>query len=82
LNLSSRSADHAFGADVPAAGGETRQVLYKGPFARATADGGHVFERGKRTAVPAAVWNQLRHGPTAEQFLFFESGQPTGCPTR
>jgi hypothetical protein len=49
-----------------------RQVLYKGPFARATADGGHVFERGKRTAVTPAVWDQLRLGPTAEQFLFFD----------
>lgn len=60
-------------------GGGERQVLYKGPFARATADGGHAFERGRRTSVSAAVWHQLRHGPTAEQFLFFEPGQGTGC---
>lgn len=58
---------------------ETRPVLYKGPFAKATADGGHVFERGKRVAVPVGVWEQLRLGPTAEQFLFFEPGQPTTC---
>jgi len=58
--------------------GETRQVLYKGPFARATADGGHSFERGKRVGVPAAVWEQLRLGPTAEQFLFFEPNTE-GC---
>jgi catechol 2,3-dioxygenase-like lactoylglutathione lyase family enzyme len=50
----------------------TRLLLYKGPFARATADGGHAFERGERVSVPAAVWEQLRLGPTAEQFLFFE----------
>lgn len=54
------------------AGSEMRQVLYKGPFARATADGGHAFERGRRVEVPLAVWKQLRHGPSAEQFLFFE----------
>ena len=51
---------------------ETRLLMYKGPFARATADGGHAFERGERVGVPAAVWEQLRLGPTAEQFLFFE----------
>lgn len=63
----------------PAPGGDgERLVLYKGPFARAVADGGYAFERGKRTAVPAAVWQQLRHGPTAEQFLFFET-TVTGC---
>lgn len=65
-------------APAPAAD-ETRFVLYKGPFARATADGGHAFERGVRTSVPAAVWERLRLGPTAEQFLFFEPGQ--GCGT-
>jgi len=53
---------------------EVRQVLYKGPFARAVADGGHAFERGRRTPVSAAVWEQLRLGPGAEQFLFFEPG--------
>ncbi|QEL14991.1 ArsI/CadI family heavy metal resistance metalloenzyme [Limnoglobus roseus] len=60
---------------------ETRQVLYKGPFATATADGGHAFHRGQRTTVPLAVWQQLRHGPSAEQFLFFEPGQPSACST-
>ncbi len=58
---------------------ELRQVLYKGPFARACADGGHVFERAQRTTVPADVWEQLRLGAGAEQFLFFEPGQATGC---
>jgi SAM-dependent methyltransferase len=59
--------------------GELRQVLYKGPFARAMADGGHQFERGKRVAVPSALWDQLRLGPTAEQFLFFEPGPMGAC---
>jgi catechol 2,3-dioxygenase-like lactoylglutathione lyase family enzyme len=60
---------------------ESRHVLYKGPFARATADGGHVFERGKRVAVSAALWEQLRLGPIAELFLFFEPGQMAACST-
>jgi hypothetical protein len=61
--------------------GETRQVLYKGPFAKARSDGGQTFERGKRVEVPLAVWQQLRHGTIAEQFLFFEPGQGAGCAT-
>jgi catechol 2,3-dioxygenase-like lactoylglutathione lyase family enzyme len=59
--------------------GEKRQVLYKGPFARIKADGGYLFERGQRVAVPQAMWQQLRRGATAEQFLFFEPGQKTEC---
>ena len=54
----------------PGAGGN---IATEG-VARATADGGHTFERGKRVRVPVAVWDQLRLGPTAEQFLFFEPG--------
>jgi extradiol dioxygenase family protein len=65
----------------PANPQETRQVLYKGPFARAKADGGYTFERGRRVKVPLGVWQQLRRGPTAEQFLFFEPGQGAGCST-
>jgi len=63
-----------FVAYTPVSGkdGETRLVLYMGPFAEATADGGWTFPRGKRVAVPAAVWHQLRLGSSAEQFLFFE----------
>lgn len=53
--------------------GEVRQVLYKGPFAEVTADGGHAFRRGERVRVPAALWRQLRLGAAAEQFLFFEA---------
>jgi catechol 2,3-dioxygenase-like lactoylglutathione lyase family enzyme len=61
------------------ADGETRQVLYKGPFARATADGGWEFPRGQRVTVPAAVWHGLRLGPAVEQFLFFEPGGVVTC---
>ncbi len=53
-------------------GDGTRGVLYKGPFAEATADGGWAFPRGRRVAVPDGVWRQLRLGAAAEQFLFFE----------
>ncbi len=54
--------------------GATRPVLYKGPFAQATADGGWVFPRGQRVLVPASVWHDLRLGPAAEQFVLFELG--------
>jgi catechol 2,3-dioxygenase-like lactoylglutathione lyase family enzyme len=64
---------------LPGADGETRQVLYKGPFARATADGGWTFSRGRRVTVPGSVWRQLRLGPSAEQFLFFEPGAGGTC---
>jgi hypothetical protein len=57
----------------------TRQVLYKGPFAEAAADGGHVFRRGERVSISAALWQQLRLGPGAEQFLFFEPGESRPC---
>jgi hypothetical protein len=59
--------------------GQTRQVLYKGPFAEATADGGWVLPRGRRVAVHASVWHGLRLGPAAEQFLFFEPGSGEPC---
>jgi len=59
--------------------GEPREVLYKGPFAEATADGGHTFRRGERVRVPAPVWEQLRRGPSAGQFVFFEPGAVGGC---
>jgi catechol 2,3-dioxygenase-like lactoylglutathione lyase family enzyme len=61
---------------------EMRKVLYKGPFAEAKADGGWAFPRGRRVEVPAAVWEQLRLGPGAEQFLFFEAdaGSSCSCP--
>jgi hypothetical protein len=61
--------------------GEMRQVLYKGPFAEVTADGGLLLPRGRRVTVPAAVWDTLRQSAAAEQFLFFEpdGSGPSGC---
>ena len=78
--MSVRPSNRTIATDAaPAGAGESRQVLYKGPFPRATADGGHTFERGKRVSVSAAVWEQLRLGPTAEQFLFFDPNQAATC---
>src|SRR5262249_41383922 len=70
-----------FVAHKPASGedGAMRLVLYKGPFAEASADGGWTFRRGERVAVPATVWHQLRLGASAEQFLFFEPEANCGC---
>jgi hypothetical protein len=64
---------------LPGATGETRQVLYKGPFCEVAADGGWNFVRGQRVTIPLAVWQQLRLGPGAEQFLFFEPAAACGC---
>jgi SAM-dependent methyltransferase len=63
----------------PSDAAETRQLLYKGPFAEAAVDGGHTFRRGERVTVPAALWQQLRLGAGAEQFLFFEPGEARTC---
>jgi len=52
---------------------EMRPVLYKGPFAQATVDGGYVLPRGRRVPVPMNVYEQLRLGSAAESFLFLES---------
>jgi catechol 2,3-dioxygenase-like lactoylglutathione lyase family enzyme len=54
------------------AGEDDRHVLYKGPFAEAVDEQGHVFPRGRRVAVSAATWDLLRRGAAAEQFLFLE----------
>lgn len=51
-------------------------VVYRGPF-RELADGsGRVFPRGEPVPVPAAVWESLRQGPAANQFVF--AAPPTG----
>jgi catechol 2,3-dioxygenase-like lactoylglutathione lyase family enzyme len=64
----------------PSAAGETREVIYKGPFREAADEAGRVYRRGERVAVPAATWDQLRQGAAAEQFLFLrpEDGS-CGC---
>jgi catechol 2,3-dioxygenase-like lactoylglutathione lyase family enzyme len=64
---------------TPQPNGDTRQILYKGPFIEATADGGWTFPRGQRVLVPASVWHDLRLSAAAEQFLFFEPGAATSC---
>jgi catechol 2,3-dioxygenase-like lactoylglutathione lyase family enzyme len=56
--------------------GAQRLVVYKGPFAQARADGEQVFRRGERTAVTTAVWDLLRQGDAAEQFLFLDPDAP------
>jgi catechol 2,3-dioxygenase-like lactoylglutathione lyase family enzyme len=61
--------------------GETRQVLYRGPFTHATIDGGRVFPRGQRITVPEEVWQNLHLGETAEQFLFIEPAAAGACST-
>lgn len=63
----------------PEEAGATRQVLYKGPFISASIDGGWEFRRGERVAVPERVWQQLRLGVSAEQFLFFEPDADGPC---
>jgi SAM-dependent methyltransferase len=64
----------------PAAGaGGARAVLYRGPFREATADGGRAFPRGVRVEVPPDVWERLRLGPSAEQFVFFGLGAESAC---
>jgi catechol 2,3-dioxygenase-like lactoylglutathione lyase family enzyme len=62
-----------------ASNGAVHLVLYKGPFRQATADGGWVFPRGRRVAVPEGVWRQLRAGSAAEQFLFAEPRGGGAC---
>jgi catechol 2,3-dioxygenase-like lactoylglutathione lyase family enzyme len=59
--------------------GERRRVLYKGPLAEVKADGGWNFQRGQRVALPLAAWNQLRLGPSADQFVFFDASESTSC---
>jgi hypothetical protein len=56
----------------PCAAGKMREVIYKGPFREAADEGGRVYPRGARVAVPAATWDLLRQGAAAEQFLFLQ----------
>jgi catechol 2,3-dioxygenase-like lactoylglutathione lyase family enzyme len=51
------------------------EVIYRGPFRQTRDDQGNVYERGRRVAVPAAVWALLRQGTQAEHFVFVEPGQ-------
>ncbi|MBY0525371.1 MAG: VOC family protein [Gemmataceae bacterium] len=49
---------------------ETRQVIYRGPFAEAMDDAGNVYLRGRRVTVNAAVADSLSRSAAVEQFLF------------
>jgi hypothetical protein len=59
--------------------GDTRQVLYKGPFEEARDDAGNVYSRGRRVDISAAAWEQLRQGPAGDQFLFQGTDAVSGC---
>jgi catechol 2,3-dioxygenase-like lactoylglutathione lyase family enzyme len=48
--------------------GTMRQVVYKGPFARVTAEDGTVYCRGEKQSISAAQWELLRRGPGADAF--------------
>ncbi len=47
---------------------EGQSVIYRGPFARASDDDGHVFERGQRTPVCAKTFALLGREPYAGNF--------------
>ncbi|WP_020474274.1 ArsI/CadI family heavy metal resistance metalloenzyme [Zavarzinella formosa] len=59
--------------------GPDRHVLYKGPFRELTDDVGRVFPRGETVAVPPRIWESLRQGPTAAQFVFSIPAASAGC---
>jgi catechol 2,3-dioxygenase-like lactoylglutathione lyase family enzyme len=48
-----------------------RSVLYKGPLDSVRDDAGTLYSRGEKVTVSADVYQQLREGPAAGQFLFF-----------
>ncbi len=56
-----------------AAGQPTGAVVYRGPLAVVSDGQGHVFERGRRTAVDAATHAWLKRH-VAEQFAFLDDG--------
>jgi len=62
----------------PSVAGESRTVIYKGPFREAVDEAGNVYRRGERVVVPAATWDLLRQGPAAEQFLFLQPEDGSG----
>ena len=56
-----------------------REVLYRGPFLNAITDNGQVFPRGDRVRINERTWNDLRHGPFANQFMFALQGATATC---
>lgn len=63
-----------------AADSNERRVVYKGPFATVTTDGGAVFHRGQRTAVTVEVWQRLSTSSLASAFVFL-GVDDTSCST-
>ncbi|MBS0263383.1 MAG: hypothetical protein JSS02_15685 [Planctomycetes bacterium] len=63
--------------------GQTRVLVYKGPFQQVTDDEGHTFRRGERVTVPLSAWENLQATPLASQFVCFDanSSQPAVCGT-
>jgi ubiquinone/menaquinone biosynthesis C-methylase UbiE len=47
-------------------------VIYRGPFKRVHDDDGHIFERGRRTAVCRKTFQLLNREPYAESFIPIE----------
>lgn len=50
--------------------GEQRLVIYKGPFRELIDEDGRRFPRGQDVLLPVRVWEPLRQGPAAGQFVF------------
>jgi SAM-dependent methyltransferase len=63
-------------APAPEAPAATR-VIYRGPFASVTDDGGQSFPRGQAVVVDRETLARLRCGPTADQFAFLRGPEPT-----
>lgn len=61
------------------ANGPVCEVVYRGPFKQCSADGGHVFPRGRRVTVPQSVAGQLRLGPSADHFIFLDDAEGSIC---
>ncbi len=63
---------------------ETECVLYRGPFARLTTDGGHTFLRGVPQSVDTITAAALQRGPWRGQFLALNNTAVTpqhpACP--
>ena len=57
-------------------GAARRAVLYKGPFRQVIDDDGQVYPRGERVPVNPARAELLRRGPSAGQFVFFDTASP------
>jgi catechol 2,3-dioxygenase-like lactoylglutathione lyase family enzyme len=54
--------------------GNTRRVVYRGPFRQAVDDTGNVYPRGRSVAVPVGAADLLRRSPAALEFQFDEEG--------